>query len=206
MSSISRSRNNIRHSKRATAAVSCIVLLMIRQFTVLPIMSNNYVAVVSAFSSPLSSSWLPNNNSAKPNKPWYFDEQHSDPATATSIHLPFDCTGCGKCCKTRGTVLLSPEELVKAAKLLRISIQEFKQLYVAKEQEMDDAVSTTIPELRPIGWVQLRDKEEEATDLSSGYRSGGCIFLDEENKCKIYEARPMQCSTYPFWPRIMASR
>ena len=179
---------------------------MIRQFTVLPIMSNNYVAVVSAFSSPLSSSWLPNNNSAKPNKPWYFDEQHSDPTTATSIHLPFDCTGCGKCCKTRGTVLLSPEELVKAAKLLRISIQEFKQLYVAQEQEMDDAVSTTIPELTPIGWVQLRDKEEEATGLSSGYGSGGCIFLDEENKCKIYEARPMQCSTYPFWPRIMASR
>ncbi|KAL7575119.1 hypothetical protein ACA910_000486 [Epithemia clementina (nom. ined.)] len=33
-----------------------------------------------------------------------------------------------------------------------------------------------------------------------------CIFLDEEtNHCKIYQARPIQCSTYPFYPSILES-
>ena len=46
------------------------------------------------------------------------------------------------------------------------------------------------------GWTVLRHKEED----------GSCIFLNDEGLCNIYEARPVQCSTYPFWPRIMASR
>lgn len=29
-----------------------------------------------------------------------------------------------------------------------------------------------------------------------------CTFLDG-NKCSIYEARPTQCKTYPFWPQNM---
>jgi len=34
----------------------------------------------------------------------------------------------------------------------------------------------------------------------------GCVFLDDESKCSIYEARPLQCRTYPYWPRVMRSR
>ena len=32
-----------------------------------------------------------------------------------------------------------------------------------------------------------------------------CIFLGE-NGCSIYEGRPLQCRTYPFWPSIVESR
>ena len=32
--------------------------------------------------------------------------------------------------------------------------------------------------------------------------TNGCVFLFN-NKCRIYEARPEQCRTFPFWKRIM---
>ncbi len=33
-----------------------------------------------------------------------------------------------------------------------------------------------------------------------------CIFWDEEGKgCSVYELRPKQCRTYPFWKEILAS-
>ena len=36
--------------------------------------------------------------------------------------------------------------------------------------------------------------------------AAACIFLDKHtNQCQIYEARPTQCRTYPFWPSIVES-
>ena len=44
-------------------------------------------------------------------------------------------------------------------------------------------------------WIRLREKD------------GSCIFLGDDGKmCTIYEARPVQCRTYPFWPNIMQSK
>jgi hypothetical protein len=43
--------------------------------------------------------------------------------------LPFDCTGCGKCCKVKGTVVMSPKEVLAAANFLNISVSDFKNLY-----------------------------------------------------------------------------
>ena len=35
-------------------------------------------------------------------------------------------------------------------------------------------------------------------------KDAGCIFLGEDNKaCTVYPARPIQCSTYPFFPRFL---
>ena len=33
-----------------------------------------------------------------------------------------------------------------------------------------------------------------------------CIFLDSENKCSVYEGRPTQCRTWPFWPENMNAK
>ncbi len=33
-----------------------------------------------------------------------------------------------------------------------------------------------------------------------------CIFLKDQKLCTIYEQRPKQCSTYPFWPSITKSK
>lgn len=33
--------------------------------------------------------------------------------------------------------------------------------------------------------------------------TGDCVFLAGGTKCSIYPVRPMQCSTYPWWPELM---
>ena len=45
------------------------------------------------------------------------------------------------------------------------------------------------------------------------YASGiyDCIFLDRNKYpgkaiCSLYEARPMQCRTWPFWPELLESQ
>ena len=117
------------------------------------------------------------------NIPWY-DKVPSDQS------LPFDCTGCGKCCQTKGEVYLNPNETKQAAAVLNISIDKFKDEYTSR-----DVTGEKIKD----SWTVLKQKKD-----SEGIE--GCIFLEEGTKmCSIYEARPLQCSTYPFWPRIMES-
>jgi Fe-S-cluster containining protein len=136
----------------------------------------------------ISSSWLP--GSAQEEKPWYIQGKNDNDAAPP---LPFDCTGCGKCCKTKGSVLMSPMEVFGASSLLKTTISEFKQQYVALEEQLEPEEAAK----NQIGWVQLKNSKE----------TGGCVFLDPEtNYCKIYKARPLQCSSYPFWPRIMGSK
>lgn len=43
------------------------------------------------------------------------------------------------------------------------------------------------------GGIQLKDRGES-----------DCIFL-EKNHCMVYEARPLQCRTFPFWPENLKS-
>lgn len=33
--------------------------------------------------------------------------------------------------------------------------------------------------------------------------NGDCIFLKNGTQCGVYGYRPMQCSTYPWWPELM---
>lgn len=104
--------------------------------------------------------------------------------------LPFECTACGKCCKTDGSVYLTPEEHEQAANFLDISKEAFIQKYA----------SHTISDGGKGEWIRLLERPD------ANENSHGCIFLNDDNTCKIYEARPIQCSTYPFWPNIMKSR
>jgi len=115
--------------------------------------------------------------------------------------LPFECTACGKCCKTKGNVYMNPEEHEAAAVLLEISKEAFVQQYA----------SHTLIEASRDGnehvWLRLADHPSATEDENELIdESRGCIFLQEDNTCRIYEARPIQCSTYPFWPNILASR
>ena len=32
-----------------------------------------------------------------------------------------------------------------------------------------------------------------------------CIYLSEDKKCSVYESRPAQCKSYPFWPENLRS-
>ncbi|KAI2498875.1 putative zinc- or iron-chelating domain [Fragilaria crotonensis] len=98
--------------------------------------------------------------------------------------LPFNCTMCGKCCKTKGSVWMSPTETIQAARFLKMSTEAFIQQYASHTLSGDDNEV----------WIQIKNDPTGAA----------CVFL-EDKQCRIYEARPVQCSTYPFWPNIMES-
>ncbi len=39
------------------------------------------------------------------------------------------------------------------------------------------------------------------------YPDGDCILLDPEKRtCMVYEGRPIQCRTWPFWDSTLASK
>jgi len=93
----------------------------------------------------------------------------------------FECTGCSKCCKVKGDVWATNNEMGAMAKLLGVSMADFRRDYQARAQT-------------PPGWGLLKAD------------GGPCVFLDGEGKCSIYGARPLQCRAYPFWPEVAGSR
>lgn len=88
--------------------------------------------------------------------------------------LRFQCTQCGDCCTgAPGYVWVNNEEIEHLAALVGMSVQEFEAKYV-----------------RTVG---IRKSLIE-------YENGDCVFFDnQKRKCTVYEARPRQCRTWPFW-------
>ena len=62
--------------------------------------------------------------------------------------------------------------MAAAAKLLGITLDEFIQKYTKLSQDRKSLIFT--------------DRAD-----------GACVFLSDDNRCKIYEARPWQCRTFP---------
>lgn len=91
--------------------------------------------------------------------------------------LRFECQGDGKCCVTRdryGYVYLSFSDRRRLAAHLKLSLTVFTAAYTKKVD----------------GLYELQ------------YTGKDCPFL-QENRCRVYEARPWQCRTWPFWPENM---
>jgi Fe-S-cluster containining protein len=87
--------------------------------------------------------------------------------------LRFKCTGCGGCCTgSPGYVFLSHADLTRFAVHFGLTEKEFTQQYT---RYID-------------GQYALLDREG----------SYDCIFL-KEKRCSVYEARPTQCRTFPWW-------
>ncbi len=99
--------------------------------------------------------------------------------------LNFSCTGCGKCCKVDGDVWLAPEEVPPIAKHLGLDLSEFRSNYVKAE-------------------ITPSDGNEEESWMCLKRDEGACVFLGEDNRCSIYDHRPIQCRTYPFWPSLLS--
>ncbi|MCB9849012.1 MAG: YkgJ family cysteine cluster protein [Phycisphaeraceae bacterium] len=101
--------------------------------------------------------------------------------------LRFECTGCGECCTgPPGYVHFSDEEAQAMAARVGLTPEQFRKAYARKTS---------------MGW-SLRERK-----TPHGY---DCVFLDritEPGKalCKVYEDRPTQCRTFPWWPEVLAS-
>lgn len=118
--------------------------------------------------------------------------------------LPFDCTGCGNCCKTTGNVYMSPQEVAVAAAYKNMTTTEFIDSYADYKLEAtttETSNSAVSAGGGDVPWILLQNREPE-----TGEGPAACVFLDREtNMCGIYSVRPIQCSTYPFWTNILES-
>ncbi len=83
-----------------------------------------------------------------------------------------DCLDCAICCKTTGP-LFTDKDIVRIAKHLRLSPQQFIEKYLRIDEDKD-YVLQSVP----------------------------CTFLDSENYCTIYEERPKACREYPHTDRV----
>jgi Fe-S-cluster containining protein len=87
--------------------------------------------------------------------------------------LRFKCTECGKCCTgSSGSVYLTQEDIRRLAAHLQMPPGRFVRLYTRVDK----------------GHRALADAESTAD----------CVFLRNKT-CTVYEARPTQCRTYPYW-------
>jgi hypothetical protein len=92
----------------------------------------------------------------------------------------FECQGTGRCCTSRGSygyVYLTLKDRQRLAKHLKLSTAAFTRKYCAKTSDH----------------FHLKDFKEN------------CRFLKGKG-CSVYEARPAQCRTWPFWPENMNAK
>ena len=103
--------------------------------------------------------------------------------------IRFECQGSGNCCTSRGSygyVYLTLKDRKRFAKYFKISTRDFTYHYCTKKN----------------GHVLLKDPTQLAM---IDFPPGDCIFL-ENKRCAVYEARPEQCRTWPFWPENMNAK
>ena len=88
--------------------------------------------------------------------------------------LNFQCTGCGCCCTgAPGHVWVNKAEIKALATAIRLDVEHFEKRYV-----------------RLVG---VRKSLIE-------FRNGDCVFFDAKTRgCQVYEVRPRQCRSWPFW-------
>ncbi|TWU45682.1 Flagellin N-methylase [Novipirellula aureliae] len=95
--------------------------------------------------------------------------------------LRFECTQCGDCCSgAPGFVWVEEDEIDAMADSMDLDIDSFEYRFV-----------------RQVG----RNKSLKE------YPDGDCILLDPDTrKCSVYDARPTQCRTWPFWDSNLATK
>jgi len=95
--------------------------------------------------------------------------------------LAFECTQCGECCSGEpGYVFVDDAEIVQLQAAMKMDAEEFASKF-----------------LRRVG-NQISLVE---------YPDGDCIFLEPKTRrCMVYEARPIQCRTWPFWDSNLATK
>jgi Fe-S-cluster containining protein len=92
--------------------------------------------------------------------------------------LRFACTRCGNCCTGEpGSVRVDAREVAELARLRGLDVDRFRVLYTRR---LDD------------GATSLRERP-----------NGDCVFNDQRAGCTVYEHRPRQCRTWPFWRAVV---
>ncbi|MCP4200457.1 MAG: YkgJ family cysteine cluster protein [bacterium] len=96
--------------------------------------------------------------------------------------LRFGCTGCGSCCLIDGYVWVDRNEIRQLAEHLGLELNDFGRKYLRQGGRRHSLTEIPFP----------GDSDKRA-----------CIFWD--GKCTVYDARPRQCRTFPFWRENLAT-
>lgn len=94
--------------------------------------------------------------------------------------LAFTCAGCGRCCRgPGGYVWVTDGEVETLAKALAMTVEAFAAKLLRRT---------------PAGLALV----------DSG--SGDCPLLGDDGRCRVYDSRPVQCRTWPWWEENLVSR
>lgn len=96
--------------------------------------------------------------------------------------LRFACTGCGACCTIEGHVWVDRREIRRLAKHLGLELEAFGRKYLRRVGRRYSLTEIPVP--------------GDATRKA-------CVFWN--GTCTVYEARPRQCRTFPFWKENLES-
>jgi Fe-S-cluster containining protein len=105
-----------------------------------------------------------------------------DPWYKDGVQFKCEGTSCGDCCSGAwgsGYVWVSREEMERLAAHLGMTFDRFTRTFVRQVGERYSLV------------------EKKNFD---------CIFYEKDKGCTVYNARPAQCRSYPFWPEVMVSK
>jgi Fe-S-cluster containining protein len=93
--------------------------------------------------------------------------------------LAFECTRCGACCTgAPGYVWVSVSEIETLARFRDQTVEAFSSRFIRRVGNRFSLIE------RP---------------------GGDCIFWDRQLGCTVYDARPAQCRSWPFWPENLES-
>lgn len=96
--------------------------------------------------------------------------------------IRFQCQGSGKCCTSHGEygfVFMNIKDRQRMARHLKMRTSAFTKKYCTLDN----------------GFYHLKEEK----------KNPDCLFL-EGKRCGVYEGRPTQCRTWPFWPEIMNAK
>jgi len=113
------------------------------------------------------------------------EEETSKDSLFYAEGLEFSCLRCSACCRHEsGYVYLSSEDTTRLEAALGLGRQEFIKTYCR--------------------WIPSDNGKRGARKLSLKEAPNlDCILW--AGGCSVYEARPLQCQAFPFWPSIMSS-
>ncbi len=121
----------------------------------------------------------------RPSDQEWFDRPNPDTG---EVGLRFGCTQCGHCCSGGpGVVLVTDDEIDALARRLGIDRQTFVETHTHRTG-------------------RGRSLNEKAS-----VRGLDCVFLDRKTipgkaVCGVYEDRPAQCRSWPFWQHLTRTR
>jgi Fe-S-cluster containining protein len=96
--------------------------------------------------------------------------------------LRFSCTRCSSCCRYEsGFVFLSRKDAELLAERLKMNYTDFVKTFCR--------------------WVPAPGGKEQLSLVEKA--NFDCVFWDEG--CEVYDCRPLQCRSFPFWESIMLS-